>query len=455
MGLLDAIRHWFTSEKPLQKGIYHYRTPADQEERFRLHLRVEEDGRGILVINAAKVLHLNQTATEHARLILQDKSPEEAVREITRRYRVSKEQAFKDYESLRDTILTMARTDDVCPITYLDVERIDPFKTPVSAPYRMDLALTYRCNDDCPHCYVARDRNFPELPTESWKRVIDRLWDIGVPHVTFTGGEATLRNDLPELIQYAEDVGLVTGLLTNGRKLADKAYLQRLLDAGLDHIQITLESHDEAIHNKMVGCSGAWAETVAGIANAIAADVYVLTNTTLTHDNVPTIEETIDFLAELGIRTFACNGMIYSGKGKEVGTGFTEAELQDIVLRVKDAAARNGMRLIWYTPTQYCELDPIKLELGIKTCTAAEFNMCVEPNGDVIPCQSYYKPLGNILTDDWDSIWNHETARCLRDRTWIQEKCKDCPDLDLCGGGCPLYVEEHAYRCLDTQSNAV
>jgi radical SAM protein with 4Fe4S-binding SPASM domain len=147
--------------------------------------------------------------------------------------------------------------------------------------------------------------------------------------------------------------------------------------------------------------------------------------------------------------------MIYSGRGKVVGTGFTEAELQDIVLRVKAAAARNQMRLIWYTPTQYCELDPIKLELGIKTCTAAEFNMCVEPNGDVIPCQSYYKPMGNILKDDWDSIWNSETARCLRDRTWIQEKCKDCPDLDLCGGGCPLYVEEHAYRCLDTQSNAV
>lgn len=454
MGILDTIRQWLAPDTPLQKGIYHYRSPLGQEERFRIHLRVEENGQGILVVNASKVLHLNETATEHARLILQEKSTDAAVREITRRYKVSKEQAREDYESLRETIFMLARTDEVCPVTYLDVERIDPFQTPVSAPYRMDLALTYRCNDDCPHCYVARERNFPEMPTEAWKRVIDQLWDLGIPHAVFTGGEATLRPDLAELIAHAEGVGLVTGLLTNGRKLADRVYLQSLLDAGLDHIQITLESHDEAIHNKMVGCDAAWAETVAGIVNAVAADVYVMTNTTLTKDNVAIIEDTIDFLAELGIKTFACNGMIYSGGGKVVGTGFTEAELAGIMERVKAAAARNEMRLIWYTPTQYCEMDPISMELGIKTCTAAKYNMCIEPNGDVIPCQSYYKSLGNFLTDDWDSIWNHELALYLRNREWLPEKCDGCPDLDLCGGGCPLYVEEHAYRCLDAQSNA-
>ncbi|NIV39991.1 MAG: radical SAM protein, partial [Anaerolineae bacterium] len=59
-----------------------------------------------------------------------------------------------------------------------------------------------------------------------------------------------------------EDIGLITGLQTNGRKLADRAYLDELLLAGLDHIQITLESHDAAIHDRMVGVEGAWAETV-------------------------------------------------------------------------------------------------------------------------------------------------------------------------------------------------
>ena len=56
------------------------------------------------------------------------------------------------------------------------------------------------------------------------------------------------------------------------------------------------------------------------------------------------------------------------------------------------------------------------LDLGVKGCTAALYNMCVEPDGNVLPCQSYYQPLGNLLTDEWDAIWNHELAVRLRER---------------------------------------
>ena len=79
--------------------------------------------------------------------------------------------------------------------------------------------------------------------------LLDRLWEIGIPHVVFTGGEPTLRPDLPELIAHAEQNGQITGINTNGRKLKDPAFLQSLVDAGLDHVQITLESHDPAIHD--------------------------------------------------------------------------------------------------------------------------------------------------------------------------------------------------------------
>jgi radical SAM protein with 4Fe4S-binding SPASM domain len=82
------------------------------------------------------------------------------------------------------------------------------------------------------------------------------------------------------------------------------------------------------------------------------------------------------------------------------------------------------------------------------------YNMAIEPNGDVIPCQSYYKSMGNILTGSWESIWNSDLAKSLRDRTWVEEKCKTCDDLNLCGGGCPLYAEEHSVRCVESQSTA-
>jgi radical SAM protein with 4Fe4S-binding SPASM domain len=444
MSILDRIRHWFEPYQPLTQGIYHYQTPPDAEPQFRLHLRVEKDGHGVLLINAAKMLHLNQTATEHASFLLQGKDAQEAARLIGQRYNVKLETAQADYEELQETIWRIAQSgEEVCPVTYLDVQRIEPMSAELSAPYRMDLALTYRCQNDCPHCYVARPADFPELSTEHWKRVIDRCWEQGIPHLTFTGGEATLRPDLVELVQYAEDVGLITGLQTNGRRLRDRAYLDQLLLAGLDHVQITLESHDPAIHDRMVGVEGAWQETVEGIKTVVDADIYMMTNTTMTTENIDGIEETIAFAASLGVPTFGCNSLIYSGAAVAVGSGIREGELEPILERVQTTTQEHHLRLIWYTPTQYCEFDPMGLELGIKGCTAARYNMCVEPNGDVIPCQSYYVALGNILHDPWDAIWQHELALYLRNRDFMMEKCHDCPDQVLCGGGCPLYAQHH------------
>jgi len=444
MSILDRVKSWFEPPQPLTSGIYHYQTPPDAGRQFRMHLRVERDGHGVLIINAARMLHLNQTATELASLILQDKTAEEAAREMERRYKVDRTTAQADYEELHDTIWELAQAgEEICPVTYLEVGRIEPMSAEISAPYRMDLALTYRCQNDCPHCYVERPKDFPEMSTEQWKRVIDRCWEQGIPHLTFTGGEATLRPDLVELIQYAEDLGIITGLQTNGRKLRDRAYLDRLLLAGLDHIQITLESHDPAIHDQMVGVQGAWQETVDGIRTVVDADVYMMTNTTMTTANVGGIEETIAFAASLGVPTFGCNSLIYSGSAVAVGSGIPEGELEPILERVKEATQEHHMRLIWYTPTQYCELDPVGMELGLKGCTAARYNMCVEPNGDVLPCQSYYVSLGNILADRWESIWDHELARYLRNRDFMMEKCYECPDQVLCGGGCPLYAQHH------------
>ena len=77
MTILDRVRSWFEPYEPLTAGFYQYQTPPDAEQQFRLHLRVEKDGHGLLLINAARVLHLNQTATELASSILQEKTAEE------------------------------------------------------------------------------------------------------------------------------------------------------------------------------------------------------------------------------------------------------------------------------------------------------------------------------------------------------------------------------------------
>jgi len=173
----------------------------------------------------------------------------------------------------------------------------------------------------------------------------------------------------------------------------------------------------------------------------LASPLYVMTNTTMLRTNVETIPDTLDFLADLGVPTIGLNALIYSGNGLTVGTGLAESELQPLLdIAIQKTGAR-GQKLIWYTPTQYCQFDPTQQNLGVKGCTAALYSMCIESNGDVLPCQSYYTSLGNMLTDDWDSIWNHELSARLRERKGLPAKCDGCGLLAECGGGCPLKFE--------------
>jgi radical SAM protein with 4Fe4S-binding SPASM domain len=434
-----------------QSGLYHYRREGP-DEKSRVHLRLDPDGHGTLIVNANRILHLNPTAALMAYHLLEQTSEGEAVQLIRQKYHVSAAQARADLGSIREQLDELVRPDGACPIHELGLETVMPFSARPTAPYRLDLALTYRCNNDCAHCYNVEHPTLTQLPsgqtgvkgeltTADWKQVLDKAWAMGVPHIIFTGGEPTLREDLPELIAHAEQNGQITGLNTNARRMSDPQYVEKLVSAGLDHVQITLESSEMAIHDQMVRSQGAYKQTVRGLKNALASRLYVMTNTTMLRTNVQTIPATLDFLAELGVPTIGLNALIYSGRGASVGTGLSESELSPVLEQARQKTEMRGQRLIWYTPTQYCNFDPMTLDLGVKGCTAALYNMCVEPDGNVLPCQSYYQPLGNLLADPWDSIWNHPLAVRLRERQGLPEKCTGCAYLAECGGGCPLQFE--------------
>ena len=437
---LEKLESRETFESKTQ--IHHY-TRQSGPEKSRIHLRIDPGGDGTLIVNANSVMHLNPTAAFMAWLILEGKTEREKISALRSRYSVTSKQAEADLSAFNFQLSDLIRPDGACAIHDLELEMNMPFSARPTAPYRMDLAVTYRCNNDCAHCYNARERTFPEIGTEQWFAVIDKCFDLGVPHIVFTGGEATLRDDLPELIAYAESKGQITGLNTNARRLIDERFLQKLLDAGLDHIQITVESSDEHIHDVMIRAKGAFKQTIQGLKNALNTNLYVMTNTTMLRTNVHTMPETLDFLGELGVPTIGMNALIYSGHGLTVGTGLRESELQPILEMAVEKTSVRGQRLIWYTPTQYCHFDPTQLNLGVKGCTASLYSMCIESNGNVLPCQSYYHPLGNILTDSWDSIWNHELSIRLRERRGLPDMCNDCSIVSECGGGCPLRFEGH------------
>lgn len=432
-------------------GRYTYRGKGNLAG-LALQLRVDPDGKGVMVINADRLLYLNETATAYAYHFMHGMSTEHILKKIRRTYRVDSKTARRDFEKLIFTISTLAKTEKVCPVSYLDVNRVEPFTQQLSAPLRMDLAVTFRCQNNCVHCYAGGPHETDELSTDQWKQVIDRMHEIGVFILTFTGGEPTLREDLPDLLIYAQNKGAVTGLVTNGRRLKDKSYVDKLEKAGLDFVQVTLESHKAQIHDLMTASKGNFKETVAGIANAVLSKIYVTTNTTLSKYNAAEFLETIDFIKKLGVDGFGCNSLIYSGKASEISEEFALPieTLNKLLPKIRDKANQLGLKFLWYTPTQYCRFDPVKLGLGVKSCSAANINMCIAPNGDVYPCQSYFESLGNILKDDWAKIWDNPLSVKIRNREYVEPKCKDCPQLQICGGGCPLELEKKGYVCLES-----
>jgi radical SAM protein with 4Fe4S-binding SPASM domain len=195
----------------------------------------------------------------------------------------------------------------------------------------------------------------------------------------------------------------------------------------------------------MTGVSNSWAETVDGIRTAVKEGLNVYTNTTLTRRNADHFASTLEFLASLGVKGIACNSLICSGLGCKAveKDGLSEEKLKGILRNACEKARELKIEFNWYTPTCYEKLNPVDLGLGIKSCSAAQYNVTIEPDGVVIPCQSLFNHrIGHIQKDSWEKIWGNKFAKKIRNHYFVNDECKSCNLLETCGGGCPLATGE-------------
>lgn len=445
-GSSQVVIPFFSKPRSIAPDLYTYHFLDDRGYSKRVHLRIEPDGSGVLFVDVTDAIRLNITAAMIAFWALEGIPEKKALKRLTFAYS-GHERIAHDVSGVYKLVRHVT-SESGCPGCAVDfLERKALFSTRANAPYKADIALTYGCNNSCSHCYNATSHlGMASLAIEDWRRVFGLLKQKGVPHIIFTGGEATLHPHLAELVQFVDQQGQIAGLNSNGRRFSQMSFVETLKRAGLNHLQITVASHQARIHDEINGVSS-FSQTVKGIENALAGGIHTITNTTIMQKNRDHVEKIIDFLHALGIRTFAMNGMIYSGGGFCDPNAIPEEELPAILIRIRDHALERGMKFLWYTPTEYCRMNPVELEIGAKRCNAAEYSICVEPNGDVLPCQSFYVSAGNILRDPWEQIWNGELFRSFRDREsdprWagLPEKCWECPDLPMCGGGCRIERE--------------
>lgn len=310
-------------------------------------------------------------------------------------------------------------------------------------PVLSEIALTYRCNLRCTFCYAGENRESAEdeLTTEQFAIILKKIrHEALVPSVSFTGGEPTMRKDLPELIQVAVREGLRVNLVSNGTLITPEL-AAAMKKAGLSSAQISIEGPNAQVHDKLVDFAGAFDSALAGIKALIAADIPVHHNTTLTTENLHCAGQMVDLAKELKLDRFSMNMIIPSSwiKENKPDLMLDYSEIGATVLQVKEVARQAGIRFMWYSPTPYCLFNPIAHNLGNKGCAACDGLLSVDPKGRIIPCSSFFAPQGSMFSQSFIETWQTASAERIRSKALAPDTCKKCADFELCEGACPLY----------------
>ena len=433
----NSVAH--TTLNPEGPGVIRiYLVPA--KEPWKDPSVVIVNGQDIIPINPSWAILLNELINEinpyHGREIKENDARNiinATVKEVKKVFPFTRKKKMKEDILLifRSLVAVAYGKEPPVEIGYIP---LGEYGSKMKAPHRMDIMVSamtkegkWHCNQKCLHCYAAGqcEADTEELTTDEWAEVLRKLKKIGIPQITFTGGEPTLRPDLVKLVDKAQ--WFVTRLNTNGIKLTPE-FCRALKESSLDSVQITFYSHDADIHNKLVGAN-MHHMTVRGIKNALETGLAVSINTPLCKINRDYVT-TLEFLHEMGVEYVTCSGLIITGnatKEQSISTQLSNDELYGIL---KDAVAfcnDNHMEISFTSPGWIEEEKLRTLGLMVPTCGACLSNMAIAPNGDVVPCQSWLseEPLGNILINDWEDIWS--SSKCTRIRNFSGQMEGTCP----------------------------
>jgi radical SAM protein with 4Fe4S-binding SPASM domain len=332
---------------------------------------------------------------------------------------------------------------------------VSPFDMKFSTlPVLSEIALTYRCNCTCAFCYAGcgctadPTGDEAEMTYAEITRILEILFnDARVPSVSFTGGEPTLVPFLPELVRYAKDLGMRVNLITNGTRIS-REFACELAGHGLDSAQVSLEGVAAAVHDSLVRLPGAFDLATAAVRHLSDAGIVTHTNTTITRHNLEECVEMPRFVRDkLGRDRFSMNLVIPAGSGAEheelcVPYSTIGQYLEEIMAASKDA----GVEFMWYSPVPMCMFNSVAHGLGNKGCSACDGLISIAPSGDVLPCSSCADPVGNLLKEPFEQVWQSQRAVKYREKSYAHPECRACEDFYMCHGACPLYWDKKGFK---------
>jgi PqqA peptide cyclase len=308
-----------------------------------------------------------------------------------------------------------------------------------SNPLALIAEVTHRCPLHCVYCSNPLElaATQSELSTEEWISVFRQSGKLGMLHAHFTGGEPLARTDLTELISAARAAGLYTNLITSGIGL-NESRLKILVDAGLDHIQISFQDSREAAANWIAGAK-AHAHKIE-LSRAIRQHKIAFTVNLVVHrQNLDHLEEMIAFIEQLKPERVEIAHAQYYGWALANRSALlpTRAQLQKAVAIVAEAEKRlaGKTRIDSVVPDYYAKYP--------KACMGGWGRrlMLINPSGKVLPCHAAEVLPGlsfeNVREKTLEWIWQESSSfQRYRGEEWMPEPCRSCDRRTEDFGGC-------------------
>jgi PqqA peptide cyclase len=311
--------------------------------------------------------------------------------------------------------------------------------TTIPTPLALIAELTHRCPLHCVYCsnpLELQSRGL-ELSTEVWSRVLREAAEAGVLQVDFTGGEPLARADLVELVRAARSAGLYVNLITSGLPL-DERRLADLVNAGLDHLQLSFQGLQEDAASEIAG-TRALEQKLQVVKWVRAHRIGLTLNFVIHRQNLDRLEEMIAFGEESGAGRLEFAHVQYYGwafaNRERLLPTRDQVDRSILLLQQAEARLRGKVRVEYVVPDYYAKYP--------KACMGgwARKLILITPGGDVLPCHAAQIIPGlrfeNAKNKPLREIWNSSEAfQKFRGEEWMQEPCRSCDRRAQDFGGC-------------------
>jgi pyrroloquinoline quinone biosynthesis protein E len=300
--------------------------------------------------------------------------------------------------------------------------------------------LTHRCPLGCPYCSnpLALEKRDDELDTATWARVFKEAAALGVLQVHLSGGEPGARRDLVEIAASARDAGLYTNLITSGVGITTRT-IRDLWEAGLDHVQISIQDSDAVSSDHIAGYRGAYARKCALAAEVKRLGLPLTINLVVHRANIERIGAMVDLALSLQAGRIEIAHVQYDGWALMNRSALmpTAEQVKRAVAEVEERRKRHhGKIVIDAVVPDYHARFP-------KPCVGGwgRRSLNITPSGRVLPCHAAESIPGlefwNVREHSLADVWAASPAfNAFRGTAFLPEPCQSCERREIDFGGC-------------------